>query len=137
MFLIIREQLGLQSFSVAHLCECQNLGSHGLLCEPEVLIHRIFQQLAEEEDLRIIVSVEFDCLHDGGSPFDYKLLESIPLIQKGEHELLHGLPRLLIREALVIILMFGIHNFNDQVFGLFQRVQLHLRKRVGVVSCIR
>ena len=33
--------------------------------------------------------------------------------------------------------MFGIHNFNDQVFGLFQRVQLHLRKRVGVVSCIR
>ena len=67
----------------------------------------------------IFFLVLLDSCDDGGSPFNDEVFEAIPLIQVCVHELLHGLPRLLIREALVIILMFGIYNFNDQVFGLF------------------
>lgn len=89
-----------------------------LLLEPKIFIYRILKHLAKQENVMVFLWELFYTLDDRTCPVKDQLLQSIPLIQECEHELLHGLPWLVIGEALLIILMFGCDYFKDKVPGL-------------------
>ena len=68
----------------------------------------------------IILGILLDGCHDGTSPVEDQLLEPIPLVQEGEEILLHGLPRLSVSLALLIVLPLGVDYLVDHLPGLLQ-----------------
>ena len=134
VLLVVGEELRLKSLSIACFDESVNLGFHGLLREPKVLIHRVLEHLSVEEDLSVIDGIQLDSMHNRCRPFDNQLLQPISLVQKREHELLHSFPRLLIHKALVVVLLLRMDDLKDQVLRLLLRVKLHLRERVDIYS---
>ena len=119
MLLVVGQELRLKPLSIACFDEIVHLCFHGLLCEPKVLIHRVLEHLAVEEDLSVVDGVQLDSVHDRRRPFDNQLLQPIPLVQEREHELLHRFPGLLVHEALVVVLVLGVDDLKDQVLRLF------------------
>ena len=72
------------------------------LNEAEFLVTFVFENLAEQPDVVIIVLVRMNAVDDGDEPLNNQILESILLVQVSVYVLLHGLPRLLAILALLV-----------------------------------
>ena len=80
----------------------------------------VLEDAAKQEDVMIILGILLDGCHNGASPVKDQLLEAIPLIQEGEEILLHGLPRLSVRLALLVVFALGVDYLVDHLPGLLQ-----------------
>ena len=76
------------------------------LHQPEFLISRVFQDLAEQFNFMVHRAEVLDGADQGSGPVDDQLLEAVALIQERVHVLFHGLSGLLLRYALFVTLVF-------------------------------
>jgi hypothetical protein len=83
------------------------------LDESEFFVTLIFQNLAKEAHVMVFRVILTDCVDDGDAPLNNEVLETVLLVEVGEHELLHCLSWLSAVFALLVKLdLLTIHVLN-------------------------
>ena len=61
----------------------------------------------------VLLLEHLDAINNGSCPFNNEVLEPIPLVQVGVHELLHGLPWQPVLFTLLVVLGLLCVDVND------------------------